>query len=74
MRYVIIDLQDYHGDIEHDNLGLEEGKLLKPKESLAKFKEIWDEASLSTKCATSYAEDIDQIYIDKDWEEFKETL
>lgn len=43
IRYVIIDLQDYRGDIEHDNLGLEEGKLLKPKESLAKFKEIWEE-------------------------------
>lgn len=44
MRYLIIDLQDFKGDIQHDNLGLEEGRLLKPEESLVKFKEIWDRA------------------------------
>ena len=76
MRYLIIDMSKELNGSNSLSLTNHKGEelILNQEESLAKFKEIWDEASLSTKCATSYAEDIDQIYIDKDWEEFKETL
>jgi len=41
---------------------------------MAKFKHIWNEASLSTRYATYHAEDIVQEEIDSDWKEISKEL
>jgi len=80
MRYLIIDTQKIKtGECNIINpdgqksLNIDKA-ILSEEESMAKFKHIWNEASLSTRYATYHAEDIVQEEIDSDWKEISKEL
>jgi len=70
MRYKIIDTHDSNGNEVTDSFGITIGSLLSDKETVSKFKEIWQDGYNSGYDELSYPPKNEL----KDWQELKETL